>query len=89
MAYFATKIIAGKHAAKALETALFRQSGELHYKLYDRHSLSVLLEKFGFIEVHICQAYESAIPDFSGYSLDVVNGKVRKPDSLYVEGRRP
>jgi hypothetical protein len=44
------------------------------------------LEQTGFVDVRVCRADESRIPDFNSYSLDVVEGKVRKPDSLFMEG---
>jgi predicted SAM-dependent methyltransferase len=89
LAYYCTRIIAGKEAGDALKTGLFRHSGEIHYKLYDRYSLSKLLESHGFKNIHICRPDESAIPDFINYSLDVINGVVRKPDSIFIEGVKP
>jgi predicted SAM-dependent methyltransferase len=45
--------------------------------------------KTGFIDVRVCRADESRIPDFNIYNLDVVEGKIRKPDSLFMEGIKP
>jgi hypothetical protein len=40
----------------------------------------------GFTEVQVVLPYESNIPDFARYNLDIVDGIVRKPDSLVMEG---
>ncbi len=68
----------------------FRASGEVHQWMYDRFSLGRLLYGAGFEDVRVVKADESAIPGFAGYGLDVEpGGKVRKPDSLFMEGVRP
>jgi hypothetical protein len=56
--------------------------------MYDQYSIKRLLESQGFSKVRICQAGESWIPDFSRYALDMVDGAIRKPDSLFVEAIR-
>jgi SAM-dependent methyltransferase len=81
--------ILGNQGYQALSEGLFRQSGEIHYWMYDRFSLRRLLEEFGFASIAICSAHESSIPNFSVYQLDLVYGKVRKPDSLFIEGMKP
>ena len=68
---------------------MFRNSGEVHRWMYDRYSLSRLLTESGFINIQICQADESSIPDFNTYELDTCQGKVRKPDSLFIEATKP
>ena len=82
-------LIAGKEAFRSFKVGIFRSSGEVHQWMYDRYSLKRLLEQAGFVNVKICAAYESRIPEFGKYSLDVLNGVVRKPDSLFVEASRP
>jgi predicted SAM-dependent methyltransferase len=82
-------IIAGKESAKAFDIGLFRNSGEVHQWMYDRFSLGRLLEECGFVDIKICQAHESMIPDFNSYGLDIIDGKVRKPDSLFIEAFKP
>lgn len=68
----------------------FRRSGEVHHWMYDRVSLRVMLTQIGFHEFRVCAAAESAIPDFSRYGLDTLpDGTTRKPDSLFVEARKP
>lgn len=73
---------------KALRVGEFRLSGEIHQWMYDRHSLSELLKICGFDEVRTCSSYDSSIPSWSECNLDVSNGEVRKPDSLFMEARK-
>lgn len=81
---------AGESAPSLWEAARFRASGEVHQWMYDRHSLARLLAAVGFIEAHPCAAAESAIPNFSDYHFDIeAGGNVRKPDSLFMEARKP
>ena len=82
-------LIAGKAAFRNFQMGVFRGSGEVHQWMYDRYSLKRLLNEAGFVNVKICAANESRIPEYEKYSLDVLNGIVRKPDSLYIEARKP
>jgi len=82
-------LIAGKRACQIFEEGLFRDSGEIHRWMYDRVSLERLLAQSGFVDIAVCKADQSRIPDFHTYSLDVVNGEVRKPDSLFMEAIKP
>jgi predicted SAM-dependent methyltransferase len=68
-----------------LKIGKFRQSGEIHQWMYDRHSLSMLLQQYGFKKIEVKTAYDSQIPEFSKFNLDVVEGEIRKPDSLFIE----
>ncbi len=61
------------------------KSGELHKWMYDSYSLSELLKKTGFRDVKVLNAFESQINGWEDYRLDVVDGQVRKPDSLFIE----
>ncbi len=81
-------LVAGSSARQAFREGLFRHSGEVHRWMYDRFSLKRLLEQSGFSQIRICRADESQIPDFSSYQLDTLEGQVRKPDSLFIEGRK-
>jgi SAM-dependent methyltransferase len=84
------KLLAGQNALDAFVEGLFRNSGEIHHWMYDRFSLKELLRIHEFHELEICTAYVSRIPNFDFFGLDVVNGKIRKPDSLFMEGiKRP
>lgn len=68
----------------------FRLGGEVHRWMYDRVSLKRILEQVGFIEFTVRGASDSAILGFAGYELDAeLNGRVRKPDSIFVEARKP
>lgn len=70
--------------------ARFRATGEVHRWMYDRWSLRLLLEHAGFSEVKTCSASESRIDGFNRYHLDEdEHGTVRKPDSLFMEARKP
>lgn len=74
--------------SKIVNTGNFRFSGEIHQWMYDRFSLTELLKKTGFKDVRVCNAYESAIPHWAEYNLDIVKGEIRKPDSLFIEAIR-
>jgi hypothetical protein len=82
-------LIAGRDCRRAFQEGLFRNSGEVHLWLYDRLSLAALLEEAGFIEIRQCAAAESRLPDFAAYDLDVRNGSICKPDSLFMEAGKP
>ena len=79
----------GAEGRAALREGLFRRSGQVHQWMYDRISLKGLLEQAGFIEVKVRRADESRIGQFSSFHLDTLNGRVRKPDSLFMEAVRP
>lgn len=83
------RLLAGKEASKIYYSGLFRRSGEVHYWMYDRYSLTELLSKVGFYEINVCSAFESKIPNFANWELDVVQGTIRKPDSLFMEAIKP
>lgn len=72
-----------------LETTAFLRLGELHRVGYDRFSLPRLLEQAGFDNVAVLNADQSSIPGFTTSGLDTVDGRPRKPGSLFVEARRP
>jgi len=74
--------------AKIVNTGKFRLSGEIHQWMYDRFSLSQLLEKSGFKDIRICNAHESSIPNWAENNLDVFKGEIRKPDSLFIEAEK-
>jgi hypothetical protein len=80
------RIIGGRRASVRYELGCFRDIGDVHKWMYDRHSLSLLLQRHNIGLVQCMDAFTSRIPDFSVYGLDVINGKPRKPDSIYVEG---
>ena len=86
IAEFLILLIAGPNSKTAFKEGIFRNSGEIHQWMYDRFSLGRLLEKSGFVDIRVCRADESRISDFKDYSLDIVDGNIRKPDSLFMEG---
>ena len=67
----------------------FRMGGEIHQWMYDRFSLTRLLNISGFKHIGIVSAHESSFDDFASYNLDVRNGKVVKADSLFIEAIKP
>ena len=72
------------------ELGRFRRSGEAHLWMYDRFSLRRLLEDAGFTGCRVVPAWESSLPGYQAYGLDVLpDGNVRKPDSLFMEARKP
>jgi SAM-dependent methyltransferase len=77
--------VAGAEAAQALDEGLFRNSGEIHHWMYDRYSLHRAFTRAGFTHAQVVGAGESLIPRFASFELDVVQGRVRKPDSLFME----
>ena len=82
-------VFLGPDGAAAVREGLFRRSGEVHQWMYDRFSLVRALEQAGFTAARVCAADESHISGFSGFGLETANGQARKPDSLYVEARKP
>jgi len=74
-------------ATDTMRVGRFRRSGEVHRYLHDFQSLTLLLEKAGFHSVKRVDAHRSSIPNWSSYELDVINGVVDGPLSLYVEAR--
>jgi len=79
----------GRRGRSAVQEGLFRSSGECHRWMYDQFSLKQLLEHCGFSDIRRCTAFESRMDAFYSYNLDVVNGDVRKPDSLFMEAVKP
>ena len=73
---------------EALQIGKFRMGGEIHQWMYDRYSLKKLLFESGFCNVKIKDGYTSEIPNWEKYQLDLVDGEVRKPDSLFMEARK-
>ena len=78
------KIMVGSH------DDVFRNSGEIHQWMYDHLSLKLLLAQRGFENIVRVDAFTTTIEDWGDYSLlDQEAGEVRKPDSLFLEGRKP
>ncbi|MGA7953143.1 MAG: methyltransferase domain-containing protein [Gloeobacterales cyanobacterium] len=80
------KSLLGKKDYKALQIGRLRQSGELHQWMYDRYSLTLLLEKCGLENIVQLSATESHVKNWTSFNLDTeADGTVYKPDSLYIE----
>jgi SAM-dependent methyltransferase len=79
----------GKEALRSFEEGLFRSQGEIHRWMYDRHSLRQLCHCCGFVNFKVQSATASFIEGYETFELDAHQGNVRKPDSLFVECRRP
>jgi predicted SAM-dependent methyltransferase len=69
-----------------LEIGNFRNGGEIHKWMYDRHSLRKLLINNGYENISFHNGISSNIPEWNRYNfLDIENNKIRKPDSLIIE----
>ncbi len=77
-----------KEDMNALSIGQFRLGGEIHQWMYDRYSLGELLKKHGFKNPTVVTATESKIPEWNSFNLDMMDGKVRKPDSLFMEAQK-
>ncbi len=67
----------------------FRLSGEVHMWMYDRYSLGRLLKNCGFTDVKVKNYYDSDIPKWREYELDIKDGIVLDHISLFMEGKKP
>jgi predicted SAM-dependent methyltransferase len=83
-----TKSSLTEQESKALKIGQFRLGGEIHQWMYDRYSLSELLSQVGFNNIKVCSAFESEIQNWESYQLDIINGEIRKPDSLFIEAKK-
>ncbi len=63
----------------------FKEMGEIHQWMYDKYSSQMLLKKTGFDSIKIRSGVDSFIENWEYFELDTINGKLRKPDSLYIE----
>ncbi|MBN2396283.1 MAG: methyltransferase domain-containing protein [Candidatus Atribacteria bacterium] len=73
---------------EAAKVGKFRLSGENHLWMYDRFSLIRLLKQSGFQIVSIKNPFDSDIPDWPKYELDVKEGIIFDPKSLFVEAKK-
>jgi len=73
-----------------LELGRFRRSGEIHQWMYDSYSLSRALTDSGFETPARMRPSESHLEGWDRLGLDVDDeGRVHKPDSVFVEATRP
>jgi predicted SAM-dependent methyltransferase len=74
---------------RALAIGRFRLAGEVHQWMYDRYSLSRLLLDSGFTNPLQQTPSGSRIPAWESFHLDTTpEGKVYKPESLYMESAK-
>lgn len=78
-----------KAACEATELGRFRLGGEIHMWMYDRFSLSRLLQNTGSQNIRAVGPHESSIPGWPDYELDVRDGNVCDPSSLFMEAVKP
>lgn len=72
------------------ERARFLATGEAHRWMYDRISLAQALARAGLDDARTVAASESGIRGWGEYGLDAsADGAAHKPDSLYMEARKP
>ncbi len=83
---FTARVLLGKRGAEAVREGLFRASGEVHRVMYDEARLARRLVAAGFHAPQRMTAIESRFQGFAAFNLDAENGRVRKPDSLFIEG---
>jgi predicted SAM-dependent methyltransferase len=84
-----TEKLMSAFGSDAHKTGVFRRSGEVHLWMYDRFSLSRLLARAGFARIEVKTPFESGIPRWAEYELDVKDGIVFDPTSLFMEGFKP
>lgn len=83
-------LLIGTEGVFAYDQGRFRCSGEIHQWMYDRFSLAKALENSGFANVEQAGAAESRIAGWSAFCLDTEpDGRIYKPDSLFMEASRP
>jgi Methyltransferase domain len=79
----------GVEGMRARDVGIFRRSGEIHRNMYDRYSLARALLEAGFASPKSVGPAESSIEGWDGFHLDIEpDGRVYKPDSLYMEANR-
>ncbi len=88
MEYYAQQQAAFKAQEQFLKIGRFRMGGEIHQWMYDRYSLSRLLEQCGFTDIRVRTAFDSSIPEWQTFGLESKNGVIYKPDSLFMEARK-
>ncbi|MDP9339651.1 MAG: methyltransferase type 11, partial [Acidobacteriota bacterium] len=83
------RLFLGRQGMRAHDIGVFRNSGEVHRCMYDRYSLARALTQAGFAAPRIVGPVESAIAGWADFHLDTgSDGRVYKPDSLFMEATR-
>jgi SAM-dependent methyltransferase len=71
-----------------LRIGLFRTGGEVHYVMYDRVSLSILLQNSGFKNTEVKTVFDSNINGFHNYELEIKDGIPYDTTSLFMEASK-
>jgi predicted SAM-dependent methyltransferase len=75
---------------RAWKIGRFRLSGQIHQWMYDRVSLAKLMLDNGFENPVVQSPTTSFLSNWASYNLDSwPDGRVYKPDSLFMEARKP
>ena len=74
---------------EAVTLGSFRLGGEMHLRMCDRFWLARVLGPVGLVDIRQVNAHTSAAPDWGCYELDVRDGAVPDPASLFMEARKP
>lgn len=70
------------------QLGVFRKQGEIHQWMYDRFSLSRLLQQHQLTDVSVFSADKSLLTNWEPEGLDIEKGNIYKPNSLFVEGKK-
>lgn len=81
--------LGGSRLHEAYQSGLYRSRGEIHQWMYDELSLRQLLADCGFVDIVRRRLGDSDIPGWSGFDLEIRDGRELKPHSLVMEGRKP
>lgn len=79
------KIRLSDREKELIATGKFRESGEVHFWMYDKVSIKRLLTGMNFSSVSFMTAITSNIKDWEFYNLDIVNNKILHRSSIFVE----
>ena len=82
------KDLKARFSTNAMRIGHFRLGGEIHMWMYDRFSLSRLLSSCGFVNIQHLDPYNSSIPNWHIYELDIKDGNVYDPTSLFMEAKK-
>lgn len=81
------KLLLGKEY-QYYEIGRFRSHGETHKCMYDIYALSALLKKLGFVNITRVDAATSLSPYWQAEGLDLENGEIYHPSSLFIEAKK-
>jgi predicted SAM-dependent methyltransferase len=82
------KVILSEKEFTFFKMGKFRMGGEIHHWMYDRYSLGKLLEESSFKDIKKMSSSESSIPGWGKYDLDVKDGQIYDPTSLFMEAKK-